>query len=356
MANNDLDKFLSGSGLNQVWEKVFSLIKILTGDVDVNTKGTLQKQIDDIRVVASGGNQAKIFETTDDMESWLKDETNAGILNIGDNLYIVEKDVPDWWISEVLTEADSSTGYFYTIQTLEGPKIDLSTYDNAISSLNTNITNLSKQMESFENTKSEIVSSGLGKALQLTDSSDWAAVIAAIIGVVNRGQLNWSGSNTTKNVDSGWYSGGTLDSRPSFNSGRTQGQTDVKNSPNSYGLYSKAQYDANYNSGVTAGKNSIKVKSGTVNCSTKETVNCADNTTKKCTAVIVNNIGITPIAMIAKDPAGAFYAKISLNGIGVTFVEANKIVTSSHAWSSTSIHLPTWTTRTGNYQYWILGY
>ena len=30
-----------------------------------------------------------------------------------------------------------------------------------------------------------------------------------------------------------------------YSSGRTQGQNDVKNSPNSYGLYTKAQYDAN---------------------------------------------------------------------------------------------------------------
>lgn len=44
MANNDLEKFLAGSGLNRVWEKVFSLVKILTGDVDVSTKGTLQKR------------------------------------------------------------------------------------------------------------------------------------------------------------------------------------------------------------------------------------------------------------------------------------------------------------------------
>ena len=93
----------------------------------------------------------------------------------------------------------------------------------------------------------------------------------------NRGALNWSGINTTKNVDAGYYNSGTLDSRPSFNSGynsgvsaaddrvntssasyasgRAKGQNDVKNSPNSYGLYTKAQYDANWNNGVEAGKN-----------------------------------------------------------------------------------------------------
>lgn len=68
--------------------------------------------------------------------------------------------------------------------------------------------------------------------------------------MANRGTLNWSGINTTKSVDAGYYSGGILDSRPSYNSGRTQGQNDVKNSPNSYSLYTKAQYDANYNNGL----------------------------------------------------------------------------------------------------------
>ena len=140
MANNDLEKFLAGSGLNRVWEKVFSLVKILTGDVDVSTKGTLQKQLDDVRAIANGRKQGKVFATTDDMKTWLKNSANAGLLNIGDNLYIVEKDVPDWWISGVLTTADSSTGYFYTIEPLEGPKIDLSSYDTAISKLNEDIT------------------------------------------------------------------------------------------------------------------------------------------------------------------------------------------------------------------------
>ena len=49
--------------------------------------------------------------------------------------------------------------------------------------------------------------------------------------MVNRGALNWSGINTTKSVDAGYYSDGTLDSRPSYNagydSGRNQGRIDA---------------------------------------------------------------------------------------------------------------------------------
>ena len=87
-----------------------------------------------------------------------------------------------------------------------------------------------------------------------------ATVADKIKAVVNRGTLNWSGNNTTASVSAGYYTGGTLDSRPSYNSGRSQGQNDVKNSPNSYSLYTKSQYDSNYNNGYKAG---VKSTSGT---------------------------------------------------------------------------------------------
>ena len=61
--------------------------------------------------------------------------------------------------------------------------------------------------------------------------------------MANRGNLNWSGNNTTYSVPAGYYSGGTLDSRPSYNNG--------------------------YNAGVTAGKNTaLSIKSTTVNAGT----------------------------------------------------------------------------------------
>ena len=41
----------------------------------------------------------------------------------------------------------------------------------------------------------------------------------------NRGTLNWSASNTTKTVSAGYYSGGTLDSRPSYTAGYNAGKS-----------------------------------------------------------------------------------------------------------------------------------
>ena len=156
------------------------------------------------------------------------------------------------------------------------------------------ITSLTGQITSFENTKSEIVGSGLGTALSLTASTTWANIVSKIKAITNRGAwngsittsggnvtvpagyhngsgkvtgptlanlvgsnvnlnnngslmsgvtaygangtkytgsiankgaLNWSGSNTTYSVPAGYYSGGTLDSRTSYNNGYNAGVT-----------------------------------------------------------------------------------------------------------------------------------
>lgn len=82
---------------------------------------------------------------------------------------------------------------------------------------------LNNKIKSFENTKSSIVSSGLGRALSMTSSNTWAQIVSKITSVVNRGKLNWSSSNTTYTVPVGYYSGGTLDSRPSYTAGYNSG-------------------------------------------------------------------------------------------------------------------------------------
>lgn len=137
---------------------------------------------------------------------------------------------------------------------------------------------LNEKLDSFESTKSDLVSSWLGQKLSLTASSTWANIVSAIKGVslsgnagtgqvlANytfykdnltkqtgtipvRGNLNWSDSNTTYSVPSGYYSGGTLDSRPSYNAGVTA--ADNRANTNS------VNYQTGYNAGVAAGKSTI---------------------------------------------------------------------------------------------------
>ena len=243
MANNNsnlIEKLLGGSGLNQVWVKVFSLVKILTGDVDVKNKGNLQKQIDDVRssVENMGKNQARVFQTVDELDTWLEEPSNVAQLTAGDNFYIVATDVPDYWWDGTQK------------QPLEGQKVDLSTYDQEINKLNEDIDNLQSQMTSFEATKSDIVSSSLGQVIGLTASSVWSQIVEKIKSVVNRGALNWSGNNTTYSVQAGYYSGGNLDSRPSYNNGYNAGVAAADGRVNT----GSASYTSGYNAGVNASK------------------------------------------------------------------------------------------------------
>lgn len=122
--------------------------------------------------------------------------------------------------------------------------------------LNGNITVLSQKITSFENTKSEIAASGLGAALGLAASNTWAQIVAKIKSVINRGTLNWSGNNTTFAVPAGYYPGGTLDSRPSYNNGYNAGVTAADNRA----APGTVNYQSGYNAGVAAGKNSVFIQ------------------------------------------------------------------------------------------------
>lgn len=139
---------------------------------------------------------------------------------------------------------------------------------------NDNISNLQTKMTSFENTKSEIVGSGLGQALKLTAASTWAAIVAALKGVVNRGAWNGtigsSGGSVT--IPAGCHNGSgkvtgptlaglvgsnvTLASAANLLSGVTAyGKNGTKYTGTNKG------YDAGYSAGVTA--KTSQWKSGT---------------------------------------------------------------------------------------------
>ena len=114
-------------------------------------------------------------------------------------------------------------------------------------------------MQSFNAAKSKIISSALGAALGLTANTPLADVAAKIAAVVNRSTLNWSGSNTTFAVPAGYYPGGTLDSRPSYNNGYNAGVTAADNRANA----NSVNYKAGYNAGVSAGR-TLKSKTYTI--------------------------------------------------------------------------------------------
>lgn len=101
--------------------------------------------INEISSVAKGKNRARVFATTDAMNAWLSNAANAGVANVGDNLYIVDVGVPDWWIAEILAEPNES-GYYYEIGQLETQKVDLTTYDERIQKNADNISALNSDL------------------------------------------------------------------------------------------------------------------------------------------------------------------------------------------------------------------
>ena len=83
-----------------------------------------------------------------------------------------------------------------------------------------------------------------------------------------------------------------------YNAGRTQGQNDVKGNPNSYGLYTSAQYTANYNAGYSAGQSVTK----SVRCYT--TLGDINTSGDKCITVFVNTTAVGSINIVKTNPYG----------------------------------------------------
>lgn len=79
-----------------------------------------------------------VFDTEEQMNQFLTDETNKGFLHIGSNIYVRENGVPDRWVVAVLDET-LETGFYYVTDIIEGEKIDLSIYDDIHEKVSSNI-------------------------------------------------------------------------------------------------------------------------------------------------------------------------------------------------------------------------
>ena len=144
----------------------------------------------------------------------------------------------------------------------------------------------------------------------MATTNTWDQVVQKITGVANRGTLNWSGSNTTYGVASGYYTGGTLDSRPSYTNGYNTGVSAADNRVNTssasyssgynngYNAGNSAGYNNGYNAGVNAGRNTYGMKSASGN------VTWANPGTKTLT------VSFTPIFFIS-------YGTTSSGNIGI---------------------------------------
>lgn len=88
-------------------------------------------QLQSVEAIAKGRSKSYTFETFYDLEVFIADPSNVANLTVGDNLYIIDKKVPDyWWDGK-------------KIQELETGKVSLEDYqeknDKSLKTLNKNI-------------------------------------------------------------------------------------------------------------------------------------------------------------------------------------------------------------------------
>lgn len=152
--------------------------------------------------VALGKNPSIVYETYEEMVREVNAMTPDSLMR-GWNIYIGTIDVPDLWIysveenyskytyvndatlvEELETNVTVQLGYFKIAQ-LEGQKVDLTPVNEDIAELGNEINLLKGQIQSFENTKSDIVGSPLGHVLGMSTSNTWNTVVDKIESVPN---------------------------------------------------------------------------------------------------------------------------------------------------------------------------
>lgn len=70
---------------------------VSTHNESIDAHQDIRSDIRDVEAIAKGRARSHTFETTADMNAWLAIPENAATLQMGDNLYIVELGVPDYW-------------------------------------------------------------------------------------------------------------------------------------------------------------------------------------------------------------------------------------------------------------------
>ena len=110
------------SSINHNHNETYQLLgDYITPETELNLETenkTVIGSINEVNAVAKGKNRARVFSTVLELDAWLENPENVALLKIGDNFYILDTDVPDyWWDGEQKQE-------------LETQKIDLTTFYN----------------------------------------------------------------------------------------------------------------------------------------------------------------------------------------------------------------------------------
>jgi hypothetical protein len=91
-----------------------------TAETNINNA---QATANEALVLAQGRTRGKVFETREAMRSYLTSASSSEF-KLGDNLYIKEANVPDYWISSVYATQSGQYGY-YSVTPVESGKVAL---------------------------------------------------------------------------------------------------------------------------------------------------------------------------------------------------------------------------------------
>lgn len=289
---------------NERYEQLLGNDAFLKGKLeDANTS------IERAMAVAQGKSAGLVFNTYAELIAYIAVSANAEKFRLGDQFLIKAMNVPDyWWDNTVTTEqtdiegnvisAKNSSGKVIgALVELEARKVDLSKYDENDAALFDNMSDQYSASRTYDVGDICIYDNDLYKcvtAVEIAETFDQAKWNKTSFAALHADQEKRISENTQsldnclKSVSDGKStvasaitaqgvstaadaefatmatniaSAGTN----KYNAGRRQGRADVTAAPNSYSLYTSAQYASygtqrynnGYNAGVVAGKNAV---------------------------------------------------------------------------------------------------
>lgn len=253
---------------NERYEQLLGNDAFLKGKLeDANTN------IERAMAVAQGKSAGYVFNTYSELIAYIAVPANVEKFRLGDQFLIKATDVPDyWWDNTVTTAQTDSAGNVISgkntsgkivgaLVELEARKIDLSKYDANDAALFNNMSDQYSSARAYDVGDICIHNNDLYKcvtaveAAETFNASKWnktslAALHAEQEKKISENTRSLTNINTYVGKDKKLHfvdSSGADTVLPfnSYDDGRIQGRNDVIGSPNSYGLYTKAQYDAN---------------------------------------------------------------------------------------------------------------
>ncbi len=159
---------------------------------------SLESKVNTVEALATGRSSAKYYATITAANTAISAMANNE-MRVGDNIYIGETQVPDWYVAEILTTkgaqtipakgsnfADSYNVGFYKLAQLETEKVDLSAYETA----ETAGGKYALKTDALKNVTYTKSNHTLGQTTDSGSSSNISTDIAAYSEVPNSGSLD----------------------------------------------------------------------------------------------------------------------------------------------------------------------